>query len=108
VIRINGRAFDLRENHEALALEHLLMGVPLPAVSVAAYLYRDYSFNATVEPTGSDLVNVFRDDFGFPSDSIGDAAFDTLFTTQTTPELDPPFEEWFGSTTDTHMEAEVS
>ena len=78
VIQIDaGGTFSLREDHAELALEHLLLGTPMEAVALAAFLYRDYGFVSAAEPGWADLVAVFRQGFGYDEDHA--AEFDTLY-----------------------------
>jgi hypothetical protein len=77
-----GRAatYSLREGHAALALEHLAFDQPVPAVPLAAFLYRDYAFDLAGEPSVAGVVKVFRYEFGLedPEGQVSDD-FATLF-----------------------------
>lgn len=71
--------FSLRDDHAALALEHLLYGEQLEAVALAGFLYRDYGFVSAGSPTVDDLLAVFRRDFGY--DEEHGIEFGTLYVT---------------------------
>lgn len=69
--------FNLRPQHWELALEHLLLGTPLPAVALAAFVFRNRGFTAAELPQADDLVSAFRTEYGYgPSD---DAEFDRVY-----------------------------
>ena len=83
-----GPVWDLNPEHAAVA-HQLLEGRTLPAASLAAYLYRDFSFSGA--PTPGDLYLTLQADFGFafPSEGVG---FGDVFTDDTI-DLGPnPFE----------------
>ncbi len=57
--------YSLRPRHWELAMEHLCYGSKVPVGSLAAFLYRDFAVNIN-PPTMSDLVSIFRFEFGYP------------------------------------------
>jgi len=64
------RTFALRDGHWEIAREHLLHGRALPAESLAAFLLRDFGFLTDgPPPTGSDLVGLFANEFGYRSEA---------------------------------------
>jgi hypothetical protein len=70
--------YNLRENHWQLARTHLVKGgAQVPAVPLAIFLYRDYGFSKATVPTPGDLINVFKQEFGYVGESIGE--FDHLY-----------------------------
>lgn len=56
---------NLHADHASVALSSMLGGIPAPGMALAAYLYRDYIFTSEDGPTGADLYQRFREDFGF-------------------------------------------
>jgi hypothetical protein len=98
VLTIEDGKFNLRDDHENLAREHLLGGNRLPAEAVAGFFYRDFALSASKAPTRLDLLNLFRSDFGFPQTAAGDSAFVALFTDNAVEGMDPLFERWSGET----------
>lgn len=72
--------FSLRENHANLALKHLAASQPIPSLSLATYLFRDFAFSAPSLPDAKQLLTVFRDEFGY-RESVGQEAeeFSVLF-----------------------------
>lgn len=85
---------ELREEHVRLALEHLLSGRPVPAVSWAVWWLRDFGFTpvtpAQLQPHL--VVSTFRDMFRFYEDGTAAHDFSTLF--EEIPD-DLPQQEWF-------------
>ncbi|MFZ2164785.1 MAG: hypothetical protein WAV45_04920 [Propionibacteriaceae bacterium] len=82
--------FRLPPEHGRLALDALLTkrnppGTPIPAAPVAAYLLRNQSFASSYAnperavSSSADLVESFRDHFGFHEVRDGEEAFATLF-----------------------------
>lgn len=68
--------YTLHDDHVDKALEYLLFGDPVPAIPVAAYLYRNEGFAAeSGEPELIDVEELFREEYGFQDD----ADFETLF-----------------------------
>lgn len=57
--------FSLKDNHAQLALNHLASSQKIPTVTLATFLYRDVMFQAAETPTANQLVEVFRDEFGY-------------------------------------------
>lgn len=43
--------------------ESLLDGTPIPAWAISAFIYRNRGFIASLEPSGADLMEVFKEDF---------------------------------------------
>jgi hypothetical protein len=67
----------LQPNHWQLAKHHLCDGETLPAVSLAAFLFRNYAFETT-EPSAYTLIQVFEEDFGY---EVSGEQFTTLYDT---------------------------
>ena len=65
----NNALYSLRDGHAALALEHLAQGHPVPAVPLAAFLYRDFGFQVDGDPSAAHLVQIFRYEFGYQDDA---------------------------------------
>jgi hypothetical protein len=90
VVEPAGSGYSLRQNHAALALQHLLYGEPVEAVPLAAFLYRDFGFRTdgpSIAPL--DLVTVFQRDFGY-DDPAAANEFNTLYRTSI-----PERTDWF-------------
>lgn len=58
-------AYSLRQQHWILARQHLAYGDRIPVVPLAVFLYRDYAIEKHGQPSVSDLVKVFRFEFGY-------------------------------------------
>ena len=58
--------YSLFNDDAKLAQRHLLYGTRLPALALAAFLYRDFAIEAD-EPSTNLLVEVFLEEFGFLS-----------------------------------------
>jgi hypothetical protein len=74
--------YSLRDHHWTLAREHLAGGKRIAAVQLAAFLYRDYAIVTKEPPSLKDLVDVFRHEFGYTSETGGSAGpveFDHLY-----------------------------
>jgi len=87
--------FNLRPNHDDLARTHLLYDVPLPALAVAGFMFRDFGFVAQSRPTPEDLVDLFRREYGYDDES----EFDRLYETRWSGEAGPWFEPTIEGTT---------
>jgi hypothetical protein len=79
VVKIEERSrarplYVLREGHVDLAFKHLIYRARVSPVALASFLYRDYGITAD-SPDAALLVEIFRDEFGFSTDT----AFSTLF-----------------------------
>lgn len=74
-----------------LALKNLLYGQRTSVVALGAFFLRDQVFAKDDEPTVEDLIDTFRERFGFPPNEQAD--FVKLFDT-TAPPL-PNAESWF-------------
>jgi hypothetical protein len=62
--------YSLRDQHPSLALAHLANGKRVPVVPLAIYLYRDFGIEIEGgEPGVSDVVKIFRYEFGYEDDS---------------------------------------
>ncbi|MCQ4334932.1 hypothetical protein KM295_15885 [Natronomonas sp. F2-12] len=78
----NQNKASLRDQHWEKAREHLTGADKVPVTAVAGFLYRDFALEYDFMPDGEDLVNVFRDEFGYDSDDPDERAeFDHLYTT---------------------------
>jgi hypothetical protein len=67
--------YSLFADYPNLALEHLLFGKKLSIVWLAVFLYRDFGFS-DANPTISDLVKLFQDDFDFANEDEFSKIFD--------------------------------
>jgi len=63
-----GARYSLKPNHWRLARRYLCFDTKVPVGSLAAFLYRDFAVEAK-SPTISDIVSIFRTEFGYPSQS---------------------------------------
>lgn len=81
-IDIGAGRYSLLDDHWELARRHLTYGNQIPVHPVAVFLYRDYGFQSDEFPELSDLIDIFKEDFGFEEDE----RFDYLFSEDT--ELD--------------------
>lgn len=83
---------SLVDDHVPMAKDELLDSEVISAVSLSTYLYRNFTFEAGDEkeepPTATDLVDVFKDEFGYED---AEDEFDQLFTTEN---VDNLFEEY--------------
>ena len=83
VVVVSGRRqnaeYNLKPDHATAALNSLLVKKRVPAVSLAAFLYRDYGFMLE-EPLVDRVLNIFRDEFGLRADVPAERAnFEILF-----------------------------
>lgn len=83
VIEVEGThrnaTYNLRPDHAAAALDRLLKNQKVPAVSLLAFLYRDYGFRLD-KPEVALTLPLFRDEFGLRSEILEEAAtFELLF-----------------------------
>lgn len=69
--------WGLQKRHWELARHHLCNGKPVPVESLAAYLFRDYSFEVN-EPSAYTLVEAFLEEYGY---EFGGEAFSHLYRT---------------------------
>ncbi|QIB75407.1 hypothetical protein G3I44_14550 [Halogeometricum borinquense] len=67
-IDIDAATYTLLDNHWELARDHLTYEEKIPAVLVAVFMYRDYGLEADEKPEPDDLVELFREEFGFEDD----------------------------------------
>jgi hypothetical protein len=85
--------YTLRDHHWGLALDHLLYGRRMEVLALAGFLLRDYAFitAGSIEP--SELVAIFRKEFGYrtPED---DVEFSTLYSTDLPFDVDEWFQPW--------------
>ncbi len=74
-----GATYSLREGHAAIASERLLKGVRVPAVALAAFLFRDHGLVLRRREITLAL-DLFRDEFGLRAGVAEEAdTFDLLF-----------------------------
>ncbi len=72
-------AYRLRDNHERAAIKHLLKEIKIPALALAAFLYRDYGFYLS-SPDPARVLTLFRNEFGLTlANKNANYIFDTLF-----------------------------
>jgi len=69
--------FSLRDGHAELALDHLLYGERMQALPLAVFLFRDYGLIAATPPEPTDLVALFRDEYGYDEEHVDE--FATLY-----------------------------
>ncbi len=86
--------YSLNDNHWELAYAHLGFGKKIPVVPLAVFLYRDFAVEVENEPTTRDLVEIFRDEFGYTSATSqrADIEFQYLYFDDSDSE---PHPEWF-------------
>lgn len=69
VLKTDARTqFSLREHHWEAAREHLLLGVPMPVLPLAGFLFRDYGLVASTAPDAEALIALFRREYGYGPD----------------------------------------
>ena len=77
--------FSLKEDDAKLCFVHLLHQKQMPVLPLAAFLFRDYAIEAEDgegTPAFGDLIDIFRDQFGFrASVKSEEADFKFLFDT---------------------------
>lgn len=78
-IGIDAKTYSLKDDHWELARDHLTYEEKVPAEPVAVFMYRDWGFESDEPPEIGDLVELFREEFGFEDDS----KFEHLFETDT-------------------------
>lgn len=78
-IDIDAKTYSLKDDHWELARDHLTYEEKVPAEPVAIFMYRDWGFESDEPPEIGDLVELFREEFGFEEDS----KFEYLFETET-------------------------
>lgn len=92
VITITGENRDARyalnSQHWVLANQYLCKGTKIPVVELAAVLYRDYAIT-TDKPSLKDLVDIFREEFGYLESSAGSTVggnheFEVLYIDEST------------------------
>jgi len=83
--------YGLRDDHGQLAREHTCYGDRVPATPVVGFLLRDYAFEMDEEPELSDVVELFREEFGMGEDQEYGDAFNEVFDT-TDWDIEEPFE----------------
>lgn len=74
----NSAMYSLVGNHPSEVLKNLLYGKPLSVGALAIFLYRDYGFDGK-NPTISDLISIFREEFGY----VNDSEFNEIFNSST-------------------------
>jgi len=81
VLKVSGRdrstRYSLRNKHWERARTHLAFGAKVPALPLAAVLYRDFGLR-TEDPTLAHLLSVFKEEFGYASPK-GLLEFDHLY-----------------------------
>lgn len=65
--------FSLIANHSDGAKTYMLFGGTVSAAALAVFLYRDYSFRGE-NPSLSDIVSIFRDEFGYRENRSDEAS----------------------------------
>lgn len=74
--------WTLRDNHWELARTHLADGHPVDAQALAGFLYREFTIEADEPPGCDELVDIFKDEFGYSDSTVSeDGEFDHLYTT---------------------------
>jgi hypothetical protein len=85
--------FILRKDHWELARKHLLFDVPLPALAVASFVFRDYGFMASSLPDRDALVEAFRREYGYADDNEFNRLYETEWSGKAGPWFHPIAEE---------------
>lgn len=80
----------LQPNHWQLARHHLCNGETIPAESLAAFLFRDYAFEAK-NPSAYTLIQTFEEEFGY---EVSGSQFTTLYHTGDTTINTDSFEQY--------------
>jgi len=84
-VDVDAKTYSLKKNHWELARDHLTDRKKVPAEPVVAFMYRDLGFESDEPPEIGDLVELFREEFGFEDDR----KFKHLFETETDFTTDP-------------------
>lgn len=87
----DAKTYSLLDNHWELAKDHICYEDLIPAIPVAGFLLRDYAIIHDEEPTLTDLVELFREEFHIEEDSGKSEVYDELFVL-TEPVID---DDWF-------------
>lgn len=80
----------LQPSHWKLARHHLCNGETIPAESLAAFLFRDYAFEAE-DPSAYTLIQAFEEEFGY---GVSGSEFTTLYHTGDTSINADSFEQY--------------
>lgn len=72
------KRYTLRDRHWEMVLKHVLYGERLPVLALAAFYLRNYAFRSGREPVPSDLLPIFRAQFGYASPQ-DDTEFESLY-----------------------------
>ena len=82
VIEVRGEGrnatYHLKPDHAAVVAEQLLKRRKIPITALAAFIYRDYGFYLD-SPAVSDVVMLFRQEFGLVRTVAHQEIFDVLF-----------------------------
>ena len=77
-------SYSLVRNHPWQAKSSMLYGNPLPAASLAVFLYRNYELSLEA-PKCVQILRIFREEFGFRQEiHVEDVIFNTLFQDDST------------------------
>lgn len=77
--------FSLKDHHAQLALNYLALSQKIPTVALATFFYRDVIFQASETPTANELIEVFRDEFGYRKSNANEAKqYSMLFSDENT------------------------
>lgn len=74
-IDIDAATYTLLDRHWELARDHLTYEEKVPVVPLAVFMFRDFGFEADEPPEIHDLVELFREEFGFEDDERYDHLF---------------------------------
>jgi hypothetical protein len=82
VIDVEGQGgaarYSLKDQHGSLAVEHLLFGNRTAALDLAILLYRNWTLDLE-QPTGSNVLGLFSEDFGLSAQPTDQNGFTVLF-----------------------------
>lgn len=84
VIKIESKTYSLPDDHAAAAYKNLMYENKIDPFYFAAFIYRDFCFNKE-DLSVSDLVDVFRQDFGYTNEQHSRSNFEQIFKMDTKP-----------------------
>ncbi len=95
VVTVTGRGrkarYKLKPRHWMLARQHLTYGEQIPITPLVTFLYRDFGLRPPNPPNMTDLIVVFRQEFGYESPE-GDKEFRHLYLDESVTRVSS---EWF-------------
>lgn len=87
------RRYVFKDDHAQLALETFLEGQRVPALPLAAFLFRDYGIASRLESDVATLIAIFKREYGYTGSATNE--FDLLFDGSWQSSIDGPWLEQF-------------